>query len=287
MASTPRPGRANVLEAASAAELPIGVATIAWAHTGPLVNRFPRGEGLLLAVCLSIAFAARPDAATFWAQVLVSTVVMALLYLLNDVYDCRQDLNDPGKDQALVRFYVPRRSSLLGLVALESAGAVLLAVALLGARSGIAVATVLLVNVAYSTVLKGRAVVDVLCVAVWGAAIAAVPGVAVPLSLLALVGIMTSICHIFQITRDRSIDDVNRIRTSAVAASWLPGAQLAIACGAMGLVLGDLLGPAAAATAATPLVLRLALRSNQTAWLLSKAYYAVIWLVALGTVSGH
>jgi 4-hydroxybenzoate polyprenyltransferase len=285
MASTSRSGRENVLEAASAADLRVGVATVAWAHAAPLVNRFRRGEGLLLAVNLSIALAARPDAATFLAQAVVSTVVITLLYLLNDVWDCRQDLNDPGKDQALVRFYVEHRTSFLGLVALESVGAFLAALALLGPSSGIAVAAVLIVNLAYSTVLKGRAVVDVLVVGVWGAAAAAVPG-HVPASLLALVGIMTSICHVFQITRDRRIDDVNHIRTSAVAAPWLPAVHLAIGCLAMGLVLGDLLGPAAAATAATPLLLRLVLRSNQAAWLLSKAYYAVIWLLALGVVRG-
>jgi hypothetical protein len=283
MASTSRAGRANVIAAVPDVDLRAGVSTIAWAHAAPLVNRFRRGEGLLLAVNLSIALAARPDALTFVAQALVSTVVIGLLYLLNDVYDCRQDLNDPGKDQVLVRFYVERRSYFLGIVALESVGAFLLALALLGPSSGIAAATVLLVNVAYSTVLKGRAVVDVLFVGVWGAASAAVPG-HVPGTLLALVGIMTSICHVFQITRDRPIDDVNHIRTSAVAAAWLPGAQLAIGCAAMGFVLADLLGAAAAVTAVTPLLLHLVLRSNQAAWLLSKAYYAAVWLLALSAV---
>jgi hypothetical protein len=286
MASTSRTSRASVLDTASGADVRIGVSRIVWAHVAPLVNRFWRGEGLLLAVNLSIVLAGRPDLATFLAQALVSTVVITLLYLLNDVWDCRQDLNDPGKDQSLVRFYVEYRSSFLAIVALESVGAVLLALTLLGPRSAIAAAAVLLVNVAYSTVLKGRAVVDVVVVAAWGAASAALPG-NVPLSLLALVGIMTSICHVFQITRDRPFDDVNRIRTSAVVAPWLPVAQLAIGCLAMGLVLGYLLGPAVGLTAATPLVLRLLLRSNQAAWLLSKAYYAAIWLLALGAVGGR
>jgi 4-hydroxybenzoate polyprenyltransferase len=286
IASTSRPGPANVLEAPPASDARSVPSTLAWAHLAPLVNRFRRGEGLLLAVSLSVGLAARPDLPTFLAQALVSAVVMALLYLLNDVYDCRQDLTDPGKDQTLVRFYVQRRGPLLRALAVEHVAAVLLAAALLGVRSATAVAVVLAVNVAYSTVLKGRAVVDVVWVAVWGAACAAVPGVVVPASLLALVGIMTSICHVFQITRDRPIDDVNRIRTSAVAAGWLPGLQLAIACGAMGLVLGHLLGPVAALSAATPLALRLSLKSNQAAWMLSKAYYGAVWLLALGTLRG-
>jgi 4-hydroxybenzoate polyprenyltransferase len=287
IASTSTADRANVLGAGRAAGLRAGAAALAWAHAAPLVNRFRRGEGLLLAVSLSVALAARPDGPTFLAQALVCTAVMALLYLLNDVYDCRQDVSDPGKDQALVAFYVQRREPLLWLLAVEHAGAVLLALSLLGRRSALAVAAVLLVNLAYSTILKGRAVVDVLWVAVWGAACAAVPGVEVPVSLLALVGIMTSICHVFQITRDRPVDDVNHVRTSAVAARWLPGVQLAAACAAMGLVLGDLLGPLAAASAAMPLVLRVLLRSNQAAWLLSKAYYGTVWLLALGVLRGH
>jgi 4-hydroxybenzoate polyprenyltransferase len=276
----------NVLVAAPTVDLRAGVSMLAWAHLAPLVNRFRRGEGLLLAVSLSISLAARPDALTFLAQALVSTMVIALLYLLNDAYDCREDLNDPGKDQALVRFYVQRRGSFLGILAVEHLGAVLLALALVGPRSALAVATVLLVNLAYSTVLKRRAVVDVLWVAVWGAACAAVPGVKVPVSLLALVGIMTSICHVFQITRDRPIDDVNRVRTSAVAASWLPAVQLTLACAAMAFVLGDLLGPVAAVSAVIPLLLRLGLRSNQAAWMLSKVYYGTVWLLAIGAVRG-
>jgi 4-hydroxybenzoate polyprenyltransferase len=287
IASTTRADRPHILGAAQTADVPFGLATLAWANLAPLVNRFQRGEGLLLAVSLSIALSARPDALTFLAQALVTTAVIALLYCLNDVHDCRQDLSDPGKDQLLVGFYVQRRTSLLWLLALEHAGAVVLALALLGPRSAVAVTVVLLVNVAYSAVLKGRPVIDVLWVAVWGAACAAVPGVKVPVSLLALVGIMTSICHVYQITRDRPIDDVNRVRTSAVAARWLPAVQLTIACAAMAFVLADLLGPVAAVSAAIPLLLRLTLRSNQAAWLLSKAYYGAVWLLALGALRGH
>jgi hypothetical protein len=285
-ASASKPDPERILAAVPAGDAAPGVAWLAWAHVAPLVNRLRRGEGVLLAVNLSIVLSARPDAATLFAQALVSTAVLALLYFLNDVYDCRQDLSDAGKDQALVGFCVQHRPLLLRLLAFEHVGITVLSLALLGPRSATAVAAVLLVNVAYSSLLKGKAAIDVPWVALWGACYAAVPGVAVPPAVLGLVGVMTSICHVFQITRDRPFDILNRIRTSAVAIEWLPPVQLALGCLAMGILLGHILGPAAAASAAVPLVLRLTLRSNQAAWLLSKAYYGVVWLLVLGAING-
>ncbi|PYQ07797.1 MAG: hypothetical protein DMF82_02925 [Acidobacteria bacterium] len=252
----------------------------------PLVNRLWRGEGALLAVNVSIALAARPDPRTLLASVAVSTAVLVLLYMLNDVYDCHQDLHDAGKDQVFVRFCIRHRGLLFRLLGVEQAATVALALALLGARSAAAVAAVFLVNIAYSARLKGRAAVDVPWVALWGACYAMVPGVPLPLTVVALVGVMTSICHVFQITRDLPFDVVNHIRTSAVAVRWLPLAQLAAGCLVMGFLLHDLLGPVAALSAAVPILLRLTLRSNQAAWMMSKAYYGLIWLCVLGAVRG-
>jgi hypothetical protein len=180
---------------------------------------------------------------------------------------------------------VAHRGRLLGILKIEKVGVVLAALALLGARSAGVVAALFLVNLSYSAILKGKAGLDVIWVGLWGALYAMVPG-AVPLDLVLLVGVMTSICHIFQILRDRSADDTNQIQTSAVASRWLPFAQLAVGCTAMAAVLWAVLGPLAAASAFAPLLLRLTLASNQTAWLVSKAYYGVVWLLALGAVHG-
>jgi hypothetical protein len=263
-----------------------GIGALLWVNAKPLLNRLERGEGLLLAVNLSVVLFARPDAATLLAQAFVSTAVLALLYGLNDVYDSARDLNDPGKDQTLARFCAAHRGQLLGILQLEKVGVVLLAFALLGARSAGAVAALFLVNIAYSSVLKGKAGLDVLWVGLWGALYAMVPGAAVPLDLVLLVGVMTSICHVFQILRDREADDMNQIHTSAVASRWLPFAQLGVGCAAMAAVLWAGLGPLAAATAFAPLLLRLTLASNQTAWLASKAYYGIVWLLMLGATYG-
>jgi hypothetical protein len=260
--------------------------TLFWMNAKPLLNRLERGEGLLLAVNLSIVLFASPDAATLVAQILISTVVLALLYGLNDVYDCARDLNDPAKDQALARFCVAHRRRLLGILQVEKVAVVLTAFALLGGRSALAVAALFLVNLAYSAILKGKAGLDVLWVGLWGSLYAMVPGVALPLEAVLLVGVMTSICHVFQILRDRDADDTNRIQTSAVASRWLPYAQLGVCCAAMAAVLWSTLGPLAALSAFAPLLLRVLLESNQTAWLASKAYYAVVWLLVLRSLHG-
>jgi 4-hydroxybenzoate polyprenyltransferase len=264
----------------------LGIGTLLWVNVKPLLNRLERGEGLLLAVNLSIILFARPDAATLLAQVVVSTAVLALLYGLNDVYDCGRDLNDPAKDQALARFCVAHRGRLLGILQLEKVAVVLSALALLGARSAGAVAALFLVNIAYSAVLKGKAGLDVLWVGLWGGLYAMGPGVALPLEMVLLVGVMTSICHVFQILRDRDADDANQIQTSAVASRWLPFAQLGVCCAAMAAVLWASLGPLGAASAFVPLLLRLSPASNQTAWLASKAYYGIVWLLVLGALHG-
>ena len=275
-----------VLREVPAPDTVFGLLPLVRAHVAPLVNRLWRGEGGLLAVNVSIALAARPDPRILLAQVAISAAVLALLYMLNDVYDCHEDLHDPGKDQIFVRFCIRHRGLLFRLLAVEQLATAGLALALLGPRSAAAVVAVFVVNLAYSAVLKGRAAIDVPWVALWGACYAMVPGVPLPLTVVALVGVMTSICHVFQITRDLPFDIVNHIRTSAVAVRWLPLAQLAAACLVMGFLLYDLLGPAAALSAAVPILLRFALRSNQAAWLLSKAYYGVIWLSVLGAVHG-
>jgi len=270
-----------VLESIRPSDLRLGIPTLLWASVTPLVHRLGRGEGLLLAVNLSIALVARPDLPAFLSQVLISTLVLGLLYLLNDVIDSPTDVNDPGKDRAFVGFCVTHRAQLFRFLAVGHVVVSLLAFALLGPRSAAAVAAVFVVNLGYSTVFKGVRGIDVPYVALWGSLYAMVPGADVSLELVGLVGVMTSICHIFQITRDRDVDVKNGIRTSAVARHWLAATQLVAACVVMALLLYRLLGPAAAASALLPLALRYALPSNQTAWMLSKTYYGAIWVVVL------
>lgn len=274
------------VEECSASPARFDAAAIAWALVAPLAHRLGRFEGLLLAVNVSLALAMMGDASTFLTRVLISTVVLGLLYLLNDVYDAPRDVSDPGKDARFVAFCAAHRSRLFGLLVAAKLGVVLLAWVSLGRQSAFAVGALFVVNVAYSAFFKGFPALDVPIVALWGALYPMVLGPGVPLSLTGLVGAMTAVCHVFQITRDREIDDSNRIRTSAVAASWLPNVQLALLCAAMGVLLFDALGVLGGLSAAVPLVLRYGSRTNQWAWILSKAYFAVVWLVLLVQVHG-
>jgi len=262
-------------------------ATLVWANGFPLLHRLRRGEGLLLAVNLSLAIVREPDPRRILAQALVSTAVLALLYFLNDVHDCHGDRNDPGKDRAFVGFCIAHRALLFRALALEKAAVLILAFVLLGPESASATAALFAANLAYSFAVKRMAVLDVPFVALWGALYALVPGVDVPLGWIALVGVMTAVCHVFQITRDREVDLSNRVRTSAGVFRWLPEVELALLCAAMGLLLYHLVGPLIAASAGAPLLLRRSVRSNTLAWLLSKGYFGAIWIVALSRLHAY
>jgi hypothetical protein len=256
-------------------------ATLAWASVFPLAHRLRRGEGLLLPINLSLVFLAEHEPRRLAAQVLISTAVLALLYLLNDVHDCHDDANDPAKDRAFVGLCATHRATLFRALFLEKIAVVLLALLVLGPGSASAAAAVFAVNLGYSFAVKRIAILDVPFVALWGALYALVPGVDVPIGLIALVGVMTAVCHVFQITRDREVDLSNRVRTSAAVSRVLPELQLACLCAAMGFLLYHLAGPAAAASAPAPLLFRRVAPGNALAWLLSKSYFGAIWIAAL------
>jgi len=264
--------------------LGFGPATLAWANVTPLLHRLRRGEGQLLAVNLSLVLLGRPDVPTFLAQAGISAAVLTLLYFLNDVFDCREDVNDVGKDQTFVGFCVENRPRLFWVLALENAAICALAWLLVSPASAAATAAIFLVNLAYSAGFKRIAVLDVPFVALWGALYAMVPAVDVPLTLIALVGVMTAICHVHQITRDREVDVLNHIRTSAAVSRWLPEIQIVLCCVAMAFILHRELGALVALTAAVPFALRHPASPNRFGWMMSKAYFGGIWLVLLSNV---
>lgn len=265
---------------------PARLGALAGTLVTPLAHRLGRGEGLLLAVNVSLAVALMGDWSTLILRVAVSSSVLALLYLFNDVYDGPGDLSDPGKDADFVTFCVVHRRRLFGWIVAAKLAVVCIAWLPLGPRSAFAIAALFLVNVTYSAFFKGMPALDVPVVAVWGALYPMVLGAGVPLPLTGLVGAMTAVCHVFQITRDREIDASNQIRTSAVASSWLPEVELAVLCAVMGAILFRPLGLLGGLSAAVPLGLRLKSPSNQWAWVLSKVYFSVVWLALLVQIHG-
>jgi 4-hydroxybenzoate polyprenyltransferase len=243
-----------------------------------------RGEGQLLAINLSLIVAAGSGLASGFLQGVFSALLLVTLYFVNDVLDAPGDVHDPGKNQAFVGMLLRHRPWFITLLAVEHLLFPILAWSLFGWRSGLSVAGVLAVNIAYSSYLKGIAFVDAPAVGIWGLLYASVVGAELPFRLFASVGCMTMVAHVFQIMRDRHVDALTSVRTSAVAYGWLPTLHMAGACAGLAACIATDLGPWAGISAGIPLLLHKTLRSNQAAWLAAKAYFGVVWIMLLCAV---
>jgi 4-hydroxybenzoate polyprenyltransferase len=261
----PRTGRAGALVRAGLAST---------------LHRVRGGEGALLAINLSIVAWLTPTAARAVAQALVSALAIALMYAFNDLYDAPADWKNPKKARSVVATYLEhRRAGTIAILVLKLA-TVVLALALLDAQSALAVGAVMLVNLVYSVWLKGVPVADVAWCGVWGALYAAI--VTRSGALLVLVGLMTAICHLFQTLGDRVPDAANGIITTAVRSPVLSRNVIAALSAVLAAFLYPWHGALWAASGLTPLVLFFAVRDPKSAWLLTKAYFAVVWLYVLG-----
>ncbi len=254
------------------------VGALAWAGAASTLHRLRVGEGALLAVNLSLVAVAGGTPAQRIAGTVVSVVTIAAMYALNDLWDAPSDWSNPKKDRALVGVYARHRAAAGAAVLAAHVAIVALALATLDARGATAVAVVMAVNVAYSAAFKGIPVLDVAWCGLWGASYAAI--VDAEPSRLALVAVMTAVCHLFQTLDDRIPDAANGITTTAVHSPRLVRAVVVALSLALFVVLRGPLGPGAA-TALLPLVL-FGVAPPRRAWLLTKAYFAAVWLVVLG-----
>lgn len=256
------------------------IGALGWAVLSSTLHRLRRGECALLAVNLSLIAYHGGDAAVVLVQGLVCTLAILAMYAFNDLYDAPADWNNPKKDRALIATWIEhRRAGMLVVVALKVA-TVALALATLGPLAAGAVAAVMLVNVAYSTLLKGVPVADIATVWLWGALYAAI--VTGSPWLIALVGLMTAVCHLFQALDDRAPDAANGIETTAVCSAALSRNVLIVLSVLLFVALRGPLGAAGALTAFTPLAIFFVVGNPGTGWLLTKAYFAVVWLYLLG-----
>lgn len=255
------------------------VPAILWAGLASTLHRIRRGEGALLAVNLSlVAYAGlRLDGV---AQAIVSILAIVLMYAFNDLYDAPADVKNPKKDRALTAVYLSQRGLCAASILVFKALTLALAFVTLGERAALAVAAAFVVNLVYSTALKGVPVLDVLWCGLWGAVYAAI--VTESPSILILVAIMTAVCHLYQALDDRASDAENHITTTAVRSQALSrNVLLGLSIGLF-LVLRGPLGAAWACTAFVPLALFFGPRPL-TGWLLSKVYFAIVWLYLLGS----
>jgi 4-hydroxybenzoate polyprenyltransferase len=256
------------------------VRAISWATVASTSHRMRRGEGALLAINFSLIAQQQPTLARGFAQALVSTLTLLLMYALNDLYDAPIDANNPKKDRALIAVYLDHRLACTVAILTLKVLTVALAFVTLDPLATAATAGVMVCNLLYSGLLKGMPVADVAWCGLWGGLYAAIVGA--PMELLVLVALMTSVCHLFQTLDDRVSDAANGIQTTAVRSATLSRNVLVVLSLALVLALHGPLGWAWAATAVTPLVFFFAAQRAVTAWLLTKAYFGVVWLLALG-----
>lgn len=250
----------------------------------PLWDRFLRGEGALVAINAAILWFAQPGLYAALIALGLSFLVLAVLYCFNDLHDAEADRNNPKKNQLLVEAFLQNQRAFYYYLGAVKLGLVLLTYALLDTRTATAVFAVFVVNMLYSLWAKGVPLVDILLVGAWGATYSALASP--PWRICLLVGVMTSVTHIFQILSDREADTKNRVRTTAVFSAAATTGSLAVVCAALGLGLVSALGPVWSLTAFVPLVLHLASLTTNTAWWLSRIYFGVTLIVALGGFHG-
>jgi 4-hydroxybenzoate polyprenyltransferase len=259
------------------------LAALSWAVVASTLHRVRRGEGALLAVNLSLIAFHNSSLARGLAQAIVSVLAIGVMYALNDLLDAPADWKNPKKDRTVIAAYVEHRRA--GFLAIGVLKLLTLAIAFatLGPAATAAVAGVMSVNLVYSVVLKGVPVLDVAWVWLWGVLYAAIVETSTPL--LVVVGLMTAVCHLFQTLDDRLPDAANGIRTTAVRSPLLARNVLVVLSLLLFVSLYAPFGGALALTTFTPLALFYAAGNPGTGWLLTKAYFGVVWLFLLG-ISG-
>lgn len=260
---------------------PSAVAALSWAILASTLHRIRRGECALLAVNLSLILYHAPDVALGAAQAVVSALAIVAMYAFNDLYDAPVDWNNPKKDRALIATWIDHRRSGVFLTFALKVATLILALATLGPKAAMAVAAVMVVNIVYSTFLKGVPVADVAAVWLWGALYACIVGASAWLA--CLVGLMTGICHLFQVLDDREPDAANGIQTTAVRSAALSRNVLVMLSLLLFLTLHGPLGLAGAVTALTPLAIFFAVDDAGMGWLLTKGYFGLMWLYLLGS----
>lgn len=259
---------------------PATASAVTRAFCASTLHRIYRGEGALIAINLSWAAWAASGSAAAIVPSIVSILTLVAMYALNDLYDAPLDAGNPKKDLKLVGAYLRhQRASTVALLGLKLATLTLAWIAL-GPRPALATGGVMVVNLVYSVALKGVPVIDVIWCGVWGGVYAAiVTGAPLP---LALVGVMTGVCHLYQALDDRTSDAANSITTTAVRSMALSRNVLVGLSIALAAVLFPLLGPLWAASAAAPIVIYAATPTAHTGWLLTKVYFGLVWLSVLG-----
>ncbi len=244
----------------------------------PLLHRIRLGEGGLIGMATWAAAWQTRDPLVTASVLVLTTVLLAALYLYNDVSDRAVDTYNPAK-VAEHRAPLSRRPRAFFAIALATHAFVAAAAGVLLGPFAVACAVLLLgLNPLYSRVAKRVPGVDVVVVGVMGAAV--VGFATVSASLLLIAGAMTGISHAFQTRDDSAADRAAGIQSSATAAP-LAREAIWLALGAVfAWTLSERLGASWAASTVIPYALLSRTRDAGRAWTVARVYFTVVWIAA-------
>lgn len=248
------------------------------------IYRARRREGGNLVTSMTLALAlALPSHDVLW-RLGFGLLLNLFVYLLNDCFDVRLDLQAEGRDRERTAFLSAHLRA--GWAAVAGLGIV---VATVGAVHGLGLllcfALTALVIGAYSPWLKKRPLLDVVAMGGWGLSMAMV---GFPLSsrpgwwLAGLLALLCMVTEIVQVIRDEATDRLAGVRTTAVvlgsaAASWLGRLLILLAAAYAATFLHRWVGLALLLGVLVPLTPARA----RSSWDLLRALFGLGWLAIL------
>ena len=244
----------------------------------PLVQRIRLGEGGLLGMALWAAAWETRDAATVAAVAVLTLVVLAALYLYNDVVDRDIDALNPKKDAVQRQALLERPRFYLAVALGTQVAAVFVAAAVLGTVAAAGALSLLLLNPFYSRFAKRIPALDVFIVGTMGAAVVAL---AIPSpSLLFLAGAMTAISHAFQTRVDRTADLAAGIQSSGTAPTPVRNVIWVVLMAILAVAVYPRLGIAGSLSTLLPYVILSRSTDPNRGWAWARVYFAVLWITA-------
>jgi 4-hydroxybenzoate polyprenyltransferase len=244
----------------------------------PLLHRVRLGEGGLIGMATWVAAWESQAAVTTVAVFALTSVLLAAVYLYNDVADRIVDAFNPAKVSEHREPLLRRPGTYFGIALATHAGVCLAAWYVLGPWAAGCAAALLVLNPLYSRIAKGVPGLDLVVVGTMGAAVVGL-GTSTA-SLLLLAGAMTAISHAFQTRGDAGADRAAGIRSSATAPGLVREALWLLACAAFAWTIQMRLGVAWAASAVVPYLLLSRAREANRAWGLARVYFAAAWIAA-------
>ena len=248
------------------------------ATLAPLLHRIARGEGGLIGMATWAAAWQHREAATTAAVFAITSVLLAAVYLYNDVSDRIVDAYNPAKVPEHREPLLRRPGMFFVVSVVMHVGVCLVAWRAIGGWAAACAGSLLVMNPLYSRLAKRLPGLDVAVVGAMGAAVVGI-ATAEP-GLLQIAGAMTAISHAFQARGDTGADRAAGIRSSATTSRPTREAIWLSVCAVFAWTVYARMGAGWAATAIVPYVLLSRARATNRAWGWARVWFAIVWVAA-------